>query len=235
MRVPRPPFEPVHEVEACSPLEAAAALAGARGLVARVPGGLVTLDALIALAARRRLHRARLEEAVEGLPVIGGRLSAARALSLYVARGGKYAVTPRGALTPRSVYAAAALHPAEVAARASPPAVVAPNATLKGALVRMAERGSICAFVARAGRLKGVVDAWTILEEAARRGEEGLEASCGGYALEAPLVGTLEEAAGAFVSYGFAAVVAGRALLIDDVSLHRALISSADRWLARVR
>ncbi|MEM0345006.1 MAG: hypothetical protein QXP94_03110 [Thermofilaceae archaeon] len=229
-------FEPVYDVGSGDLLRAAEALVSTRGLVARVPGGVVTLDTLIAVAASEGLHRAKPEKAVADLPIIGGRVGAARALSHYVARGCKYALTQRGALTPRSVYAAIELHPAEVAARATPPAVAAPNTTLRGALIRMRERGSICAFIVRAGRLKGVVDAWTALGEAVRRGEEGLEASCSSFASTDALVGALDELAEPLAEYGFAAaLVAGRPLLIDDVSLHRALVASAELWLQRVR
>lgn len=232
--VVRRPFEQIHGVK--SLLEAAVALVSTRGLIARVPEGVVTLDALVELAAKGRLHQAKPEEAVKDLPVIEGRVGIVRALSLYVARGCKYALTPRGALTPRSVYAIAALHPAEIAAQASPPAVAAPNATLKGALIRMVERGSICVFVARAGRLKGVVDAWTVLGEAVRRGDGGLEASCSVFTAGEALASTLDGLARPLANYGFAAaVVAGRPILIDDVSLHRALVASAARWLQSAR
>lgn len=235
MRAKRSPFEPVRDVSAADFLEVAAALVESRGLVARVPVGTVTLDSLVALAARGKLSSARLEDAAKPLPLITGRVGAARALSLYVAHGCKYALAPRGAITPRSAYALAALHPAEVAAEAGPPAVVAPNATLKGALARMAERRSICAFVVRAGRLKGVVDAWTALGEAVERGESGLEASCSCFASTEPVLSALDEAAGALAERGFAAAAAGgRLILIDDASLHRALLAYSSRWLPRV-
>lgn len=226
---PRVPLaEPAPELEASSPAEAAAEMARAGCLVALAPAGPVTLDSLVKLAAGGRLHSAGLAEAVAALPRVPGRSAA----SSYASLGSKYALAPGGALTPRSVYRAArrALPPAEVAALATPPAVVAPNATLRGALRRMAERGSVCAFVVRAGRLKGVVDAWTALLVAAEEGEEGLDAPCGERARREPVAGSHAEAAEALGRYGFAALLAGGStVLIDDVSLHRALVAAGGR------
>lgn len=235
--MPRPRVslvEPAPELGSSSPAEAAAEMARAGCLVAVLPLGAVTLDSLIGLAAGGRLHTAKLVEAVTELPRIAGRFGVARAASSYASLGSKYALAQSGALTPRSVYSAARgmLPPTEVAALASPPAIVAPNATLKGALRRMAERGSICAFVVRAGRLKGVVDAWTALLTAAEEGEKGLDASCGELARREPVVGNYAEIADALCKYGFAAMASeGAAVIVDDVSLHRALLAARERWL----
>jgi len=225
--------EPAPELSASSPAEAAAEMARSGRLVALLPPGAVTLDSLIKLAAGGRLHAAKLAEAVVDLPRVAGRAGAAIASS-YALLGSKYALAPGGALTPRSVYSAAreALPPAEVAASATPPAIVAPNATLKGALRRMLERGSICAFVVRAGRLKGVVDAWTALLAAVEEGERGLDAPCGERARREPVVGSYAEAAEALCKYGFAAMAAGgAAVMVDDISLHRSLLAARGRWL----
>ncbi len=229
--MPRPKVrvtEPAPELSASSPAEAAAEMARSGCLVALAPAGAVTLDSLVRLAAAGRLHSAGLTEAVAELPRVPGRSAA----SSYAALGSKYALAPGGALTPRSVYGAAreALPPAEVAALAAPPAVVAPNATLRGALRRMAERGSVCAFVVRAGKLKGVVDAWTALLVAAEEGERGLDAPCGEHAKREPLASSYAEAAEALSAFGFAALlVGGAAVMIDDVSLHRAIVAAVER------
>jgi len=226
----RPPFEPLVEVEGGGAVEVALALAEARGLVARLGGGVVTLDSLVALAARGGLEGVGPERLAEPLPSLG-RVGAARALSLYASLGRKYALAGGAALTPRSVYAAVRLHPSELAeVDAGPPAVVAPNATLRGALLRMAGRGSICAFVVRAGRLRGVVDAWTALRVAAEEGREGLEASCASLASTEPL-GQPSDLPLLLSRYGFAACPGPRPALIDDVALHRALLALAPRWL----
>ncbi len=226
--------EPAPELSASSPAEAAAEMARTGRLVALLPPGAVTLDSLIKLAAGGRLHAAKLAEAVVDLPRVAGRAGAVGIASSYALLGSKYALAPGGALTPRSVYSAAreALPPAEVAASATPPAIVAPNATLKGALRRMLERGSICAFVVRAGRLKGVVDAWTALLAAVEEGERGLDAPCGERARREPVVGSYAEAAEALCKYGFAAMAAGgAAVMVDDISLHRSLLAARGRWL----
>ncbi len=235
--MPRPKVsltEPAPELSVSSPAEAAAEMARTERLVALLPPSAVTLDSLIRLAAYGRLHAAKLAEAVVDLPRISGRAGAARIASSYTLFGSKYALAPGGALTPRSAYSAAreALPPAEVAASATPPAVVAPNATLRGALRRMLERGSICAFVVRAGRLKGVIDAWTALLAAVEEGERGLDASCGERARWEPVVGSYAEVAEALCKYGFAAMAAGSAaVMVDDISLYRSLIAARRRWL----
>lgn len=229
--MPRPKVpvaEPAPELSASSPAEAAAEMAGSGCLVALAPAGAVTLDLLVRLAAAGRLHSAGLAEAVAELPRVPGRSAA----SSYALIGSKYALAPGGALTPRSVYRAAreALPPAEVAALATPPAVVAPNATLRGALRRMAERGSVCAFVVRAGKLKGVVDAWIALLAAAEEGERGLDAPCSERARREPVASSYAEAAEALGRFGFAALLAGgAAVMIDDVSLHRAIVAARGR------
>lgn len=234
--MPCPPLrvaEPAPELSAASPAEAAAEMASAGCLVALLPGGAVTLDSLIRLAAAGRLHAAGLEEASVRLPRVAGRAGAATLAARYAALGSKYALAGCGALTPRSLYSAVreVLPPPEVAAAAAPPATVAPNATLKGALRRMAERGSVCAFVVRAGRLKGVVDAWTALRVVAEEGGRGLEVPCSELARPPPGGGGAE-AAEALSRYGFAVVVLGGSPVpVDDASLHRFLLGTRDRWL----
>lgn len=223
---------------AASPAEVAEELARSRLIVALVGDRALTLDSLLALAARGSLSSASIEEAEATLPRMSSRMGLRRALECYLASGSKYGILRArrtAALTPRSLASIAGdaiglLDVAGAAARGAP-AMVGPNATLRGALRRMARRKSICAFVVRAGRVRGVVDAWTALRLAAGEGEEVLEMSCSEVASQAPLRDSYRGLLQALAEYGFAALVGREApLLVDDVSLLQCLREAFGRW-----
>lgn len=214
--------------------EVAAELARRRLLVASIEKGTITLDSLISLASRGELGLANASDAVVNIPKITGRAGISTILSRYVSLRSKYALALNGVLTPRSLYtvASASIPITQLVSEPMPPAIVSPNATLLGALRRMSERGSICAFVVRSGKLKGVIDAWSTLLVAVNEGKRGLEASCSDYLKRDPLSFSYPEFGEAMMNYGFAALIVGdQVTIIDDVSLYTSLVKHSSEWL----
>ncbi len=224
--------EPVALFESTDLVEVAAELVRGRHLVALAGGKLVTIDSIV---------KTILEEGLAGnvkeadVPRLSGRLGLRRAAELYAVSGGKYLAllkTKPEALTPRSMLKVAAkrITVLEIASLATPPAIAAPNATLKGVMRRMVKRGSVCVFIARAGRIKGVVDAWTAVQAVVDEGEKAFDRSCCEVLCRSAVCESISELMGALTEYGFAAVPGSKPLLIDDVSLLNALRATFSRW-----
>lgn len=230
--------EPVLPLECDEPDAITAEFARSLMLIALVKGEPVTLDSLVRLAVNGFSESEW--SAGEELARLEGRIGLGRAVEHYVASGVKYLLVAgrsRLALAPRSLarIASRSISPLEVTGKATAPAVVAPNATLRGALKRMMERGSICVFVVRAGKLKGVVDAWTAVRMVAENSSEVLDIPCSELARSEALCSSYAELLEALSRYGFAALIRERAYLIDDVSLLRVMRESSNRWISSLR
>lgn len=229
--------EPVPLLDCSEPGAVAAEFARGLVLIALVKGKPVTLDSLVRLAVNGFEGE---WGAGEELARLEGRVGLSRAAEHYAAVSAKYLlVTGRSrlALAPRSLarIASGSVSPIEVASKATAPAIVAPNATLKGALKRMVERGSICAFVVRAGKLKGVVDAWTAVRTVAEGGSEALDIPCSELARSEALCSSYAGLSEVLSRYGFAALTRERVYLIDDVSLLKAMRESSGKWINSLR
>ncbi|MCS7104658.1 MAG: CBS domain-containing protein [Thermofilaceae archaeon] len=214
--------------------DVAAELARRQLLVASTEKGTITLDSLISLASHGQLNVASVSDAVVNVPKITGRVGVSTILSRYVSLRSKYALVLNGVLTPRSLYnvASASIPVTQLMLESLSPAIVSPNATLLGALRRMRERGSVCAFVVRSGKLKGVIDAWSTLLVTVNEGKSGLEASCSDYLRKEPLSFSYPEFSEAIMRYGFAALIVGdQVTIVDDVSLYTSLVKHSSEWL----
>jgi len=177
-------------------VDIAARLAEKKLLVAATAAGhALTIETIAKLALTGYMWRADLSFTADELPVYSSRMGKAAVFTSYLRSGQKYCLVKSrklGVLTPRLAYSLSrdslSLFRVSRIASRMVPAIVAPNATLKGALRRMRRRKSICAFVMRSGRLKGILDLWTLLDTLAERGEKMMEASCSDYASDAQTV-----------------------------------------------
>ncbi|MEM1509386.1 MAG: hypothetical protein QXY49_00705 [Thermofilaceae archaeon] len=230
--------EPVISLECDEPDAITAEFARGLMLIALVKGKPVTLDSLVRLAMNGFSEGGW--SAGGELAKLEGRVGLSRAVEYYIASGAKYLFVAGGSrlvLAPRSLarIASKSISPFEVTGKAMAPAVVAPNATLRGALKRMMERGSICVFVVRAGKLKGVVDAWTAVRMVAESSSEVLDIPCSEIARSEALCSSYTGLFEALSRYGFAALIRESVYLIDDISLLKVMRESSKKWVNSLR
>ena len=214
-------------------------IARRRLLLAVVGKSVISIDSLLRLALEGRLDSARPESMGVEVPILSGRMGISAIVRAYLRSGCKYCLVKSRrlrALTPRSTISLMrdVATPVELSEAVSCelPAIVAPNATLKGAMRRMARRGSICAFVMRSGVLKGVVDVWSALKLVVEDARRALDRSCSELTWLDPICSSYEELLTSLVNYGFGALTRSNSppLTVDDVVLIKYAKRLVKRW-----